>query len=261
MLSSIIVIARRSLSLAAILVTTSCSKSAHETVKYEPISPEPVASGAPVVVDQPAPTGDPPSTLVPAPAPTPFSPPPSLPPAPPTVVLPANNHAIDPTSLIAGARAYAPPGARLRKINVRYVGSNGRVDLGASTYKASIRYSFRVPPIPAQQTPGAPVGVVTPAQHFPDIIVTYEGAGGRVYYDELGDSLGSNVEPQCTLAQVWAGAIAAGAPRDAVANVMYPASLSAHSWNFYIEGTAANGAPLFHVTIDDTTCRKADDLF
>jgi hypothetical protein len=43
---------------------------------------------------------------------------------------------------------------------------------------------------------------------------------------------------------------------------MYPGGplVGAHAWNFYIDGTAANGAPLFRVTVDDTTCRaKADN--
>jgi len=96
--------------------------------------------------------------------------------------------------------------------------------------------------------------VVTPAKHFPDTIVSYEGSSVTAVADEVGD-LGwpAESDPVCSLAQVWAAAIAAGAPPSAVADVTFPADTAngKRVWNFSIQGT--NGV-LFHAFVDDITC-------
>jgi hypothetical protein len=232
-----------------------CTKPNIDVVVAEPIAPPPSAS-APE-----APTASRPG-LIDTPGARPDAPP-SVAPAPPATVTPttspgpADNRAVDPSTLLADARARVPAGSILSSLEVHYVGTNGRVDLGAPTYKAWIRYRFRREPIPAEQVPGAPVGVVKPAQHFPDTIVHYEGSTVNVIADQVGD-LGSpaNGDPACSLAQVWAGARAAGAPANAVADATYPASMvGGRVWNFYVQGTASNGAPLFHAYIDDPGCK------
>ncbi len=174
----------------------------------------------------------------------------------------AGGRGVDPTALIAAARARAPKGSKLTYLRAHFVGANGLVDLTARSYKASIVYAFSLPPIPAKQKPGAPVGVVTPAQYFPDTIVRFEGADVTVTTDTIPLSMHAKAdsEPRCSLAQVWAGARAAGAPANAVAEVSFPAGMSRErQWNFHIAGTGANGAPVFAANIDDATCRQTLD--
>jgi hypothetical protein len=187
------------------------------------------------------------------PTPGPTTPGPKTPAPPPF----ADIHAVDPSALIENARARAPRGSKLTRLRAHFAGSNGLVDLAAPGYKANLRYTFSLPPIPAKQAPNAPLGVVTPAKYFPDTIVFYEGPDVNVGTDELGD-MGAHAtsEPKCTIAQVWAAAVAAGAPANAVADVTFPAEMSGGGrWNFYITGPGANGAGGFHTTIDDSTCK------
>ncbi len=156
---------------------------------------------------------------------------------------------VDVSAFLPVARSRAPQGSSFSKLRVHLVGASGVVDLGAPSYKASVMVRFRLPPVPAVQKPGAPPGVMVPAKYFPDTVIRLEGSVQTTSQDPFGGmGMGAKAEPHCTVKEVWRGAIAAGAPADAVADVTFPSDLRPTAWNFYVDGAK------FNVLVDDATC-------
>jgi hypothetical protein len=171
--------------------------------------------------------------------------------------LPGGPHAVDALALLSKAREVAGVGedVGLKGLVVRHVGSSGLVDLAPTTYEARIEYWYiKKAALPDAGT--APIGASSPQHASAKEWIVHVVAGGMraPAKQNISGSIPDAVPPpHCPLSRLWASAIRAGAPKDAVAVLSYGYAdpfldNEHHGWVFSIEGTE------FMWNMSDKTC-------
>jgi hypothetical protein len=157
------------------------------------------------------------------------------------------------------ARAIAPD-AELARASINYVSSSGRVELPvqktgtADFHKRGIVFDFRSPRIAGKPGPPDQLGRPTwgngPGAGC--IIELTAGGPGTRGADNMrvrqrddstpgcGESIAAG--PRCSLAQVWAIAIARGAPQDALADILFKVVDAKPRWKLTITDWSRIGA-------------------
>ncbi len=169
-----------------------------------------------------------------------------------TAVPPGENlNAYDAVSGYGGVAAFAGPGAELIEMTVVHARSDGTVDLEAK-YAPRVEYELVRPDVPSKEDEALPVGARGKSSGFEAVNVTIRKPaiwsvtvnGNRHDERHLGmdrrfSGKGSAPAdwkkeavppPTCSLKKLWAAAIEAGAPRDAVAEIRY----DEEGWRFRI---------------------------
>jgi hypothetical protein len=155
--------------------------------------------------------------------------------------LPGWPSALDPVAMLPQmqARVGGSQPLELGSLEVRYLGSSGKLDVTGKGYTPSLVYQFvHHPPGPAETA--RPLGVPAP----PRPVATAH----TVKIDRIGVITDKNAvavmapqpvpPPRCSTAQVWAAALASGAPEAALATVRYQlGNDGAGRWKFEIAGT------------------------
>lgn len=168
-----------------------------------------------------------------------------------------NPAAFDPIAMLPTAQAMAGEGAQLLGIDMRFVRSDGTMDLTATYNPApSTTYAFMIEVPPPPDAPPVGVGGYTGGNFYQQMEVIAErpgqprrvtevGGGGRLEYTYVTQGLRLNPStprgsapstaialPTCSLAALWAEAIRRDAPRDAVATITYDQT----GYRFSIQG-------------------------
>jgi hypothetical protein len=155
--------------------------------------------------------------------------------------LPGWPSALDPVAMLPQMQARVGRGqpVELGSMEVRYLGSSGKLDVGGKDYMPSIVYRFvHHPPVPAETA--RPLGVPPPSRPFATThTVTIYRAGVVTETDVIAPMAPRPVPPpRCSTGQVWAAAMAAGAPEGALAILRYRVGDDgAGRWLFEIDGT------------------------
>jgi hypothetical protein len=183
-----------------------------------------------------------------------------LPESPP---VPGAPHEVDPIASLSDARKVSGEHRDLQSIEIRYVKSDGRVDLEGPGYSGTIKYVFmsQEAPEPAPD-PSRPLGAPQPTKPMStQVTVRIERKG--IWADPVSfPGMGERVsDPRCSIVDVWKAAIGAGVPKDAVAILLYQESTtigvtpegrmvrrSGPTWHFRVEGTSHD------LDIDDPSC-------
>ena len=157
-----------------------------------------------------------------------------------TWFITGNTHKYDPIAYFSGIQKFAGSGMRLVRMTATHVRSDGTLDLFAD-YNPTVEYQF-VRPAPAAPLP--PVGAgrqaaIEPSYEHTTVLAYRPWADEWDYYRNLYRNYGMRktvfeetyadpgVEqkivdaPECPFAAFWKQAIAAGAPSDAVATIVY----------------------------------------
>jgi hypothetical protein len=169
-------------------------------------------------------------------------------------------HHVVPEEVLPHAKELALPGSRLSSIHAAYVASDGTLDLDAPAGhgRSRLEATYVIEPPPAPVDPSAPLGAPKPMREpYRGSMVELDLAGYRVSNEGTGGVLGFTYastpvpDPHCTTREVWAAAMRAGAPSNAVAQLSYEASFSGAkaSWSFKIDDTS------YAFTIGDPECR------
>ena len=155
--------------------------------------------------------------------------------------LPGWPSALDPVAMLPQmqARVGGTQPVELGSVEVRYLGSSGRLDITGKGYTPSLVYQFvHHPPAPAETA--RPLGVPPPSRPFATTrTVTIDRAGVVTETDVIAVVAPRPVpRPRCSTGQVWAAAMASGAPEAALATVRYQlGDDGAGRWKFEIAGT------------------------
>jgi hypothetical protein len=166
------------------------------------------------------------------------------------------NH-YDPVGAYAGVAAYAGPGAMLVKMEIWHLRADGTIDLEAK-YAPRAMYDFVRPAVKSAADEALPVGARGTTTGFETVAVEISEPrmwsvtinGNRHDERHLGMDrrYGGNGSgpadakehalppPTCALKALWADAIAAGAPKDAVADIRYERD----GWRFTIADIGFN---------------------
>ncbi|MCW5802742.1 MAG: hypothetical protein KIT31_10175 [Deltaproteobacteria bacterium] len=145
----------------------------------------------------------------------------------------APSPALATTALLAAAREQAQaqkPHLAAAAIEYRYARADGTLDPAYG----ELRVEFRAPPPgdDASRPVGAPVREHAPESADADCPTWTFTARTGAWEAELGACMPTvALAPRCTVAQVWHRAIAAGAPKDALATLAF----STAGWRFLIE--------------------------
>ncbi len=163
----------------------------------------------------------------------------SKPPAPPTTAgLVGFPKSVDPIKSLAAARKTTER-RLLRGITAEGVKSDGTVDVDKPAGR--IRYEFQSPPgqgpqpkrppdtLPRRPYCGRQTVHITKKGLYADPDVAGYLCSPR-HYDELPD-------PRCNMKDVWARAIAKGAPKDHLARIEYYRAHAGPAWRFELPGT------------------------
>lgn len=173
-----------------------------------------------------------------------------------TADLPGDARAFDPFAAVPAVAAYAGDGSEIVKIDVRLVRADGTMDLKASySPKPDVTYRFaREVERPSNAPPPGAGGANTGPWYETIDVRAYE-PGQRRRRTTIGGNTNSTVTytnkglerdtqaprsgvietlpaPRCSIQDMFADAIAEGAPADAVANVTYDAD----GYEFTISG-------------------------
>lgn len=165
--------------------------------------------------------------------------------------LPGWPSALDPVALLPDMRGRGSRGEALElgSIEVRFLGSSGKLDVTGKGYAPALVYKFvHQPPAPAETA--RPLGVPAPPRPLAtEYTVTIDRSGVVSERDAMAMVPPRPVAPpRCSTAQVWAAATAAGAPQDALATLRYRHSEGAARWSFEIATTD------IRFEIDDGSC-------
>lgn len=171
------------------------------------------------------------------------------------------------TKATAAARSIASD-AELSRVEVNFVSSDGRVELptkptgSMDTHTLGIRFFFRSPKLsgaPAPHAPGAPAfGTSYGSGCMIEVDAQGPGTRGadnlrvRQRDGDCGESMPT--PPRCSLAAVWAAAIAKGARGSALADLRLAQHDGKRRWTFEIFDWDKPGAfevPVFQANIDD----------
>ncbi|MEJ7731023.1 MAG: hypothetical protein WKG00_17630 [Polyangiaceae bacterium] len=167
--------------------------------------------------------------------------------------LPGWPSALDPVALLPQMQARVGRGrpVELGSVEIRYLSSSGRFDVTGKGYSPSLVYQFVHRP-PAPEETARPLGVPPPARPFATThTVTIDGAGLVTETDVIAVMAPRPVPPpRCSTAQVWAAAMASGAPEAALATLRYQlGNDGAGRWKFDIAETDIG------LEIADGSCR------
>jgi hypothetical protein len=161
------------------------------------------------------------------------------PPGPPTtggiVGFPTN---VDTLKSLNGARAVTRR-RLLRNVTIEGVRSDGSIDLTEGPGRA--RYVFQSAEGEGAQPPREPGSL--PRRHYCGKQTVHLRSEGFVADPDITDypcapaHTDALPEPRCSLSEVWAHAIRAGAPRNRMARIEYFRSRSGPAWKFELPGT------------------------
>jgi hypothetical protein len=161
------------------------------------------------------------------------------PPGPPTtegiVGFAAN---VDVLKSLNGARAVTKR-RLLRNITIEGVRSDGTIDLTEGPGRA--RYVFQSPEGEGAQPPREPGSL--PRRHYCGKQTVHLRNEGLVADPDITDypcaaqHADALPEPRCSLSEVWAHAVRAGAPKNRMARIEYYRSRSGPAWKFELPGT------------------------
>jgi hypothetical protein len=155
--------------------------------------------------------------------------------------LPGWPSALDPVAMLPEMRARVGRGEafELGSLEVRYLGSSGKLDITGKGYTPMLTYQFvHHPPAPAEAA--RPLGVPSPSRPVATaVVVTIDRTGLATETDVMAILAPRPVPPpRCSTAQVWAAAIAHGAPQAALATLRYRlGNEGAGRWTFEIAET------------------------
>jgi len=162
----------------------------------------------------------------------------SIPPAPPTTAgLTGYPKAVDPVKSLALARTLTPRNL-LRGISADWVERTGLVDLAAH---GRVRYFFQSAVGQGPQPKREP-GTLARRPYCGRQTVTLSKAGAEADVDNAEAACASPAldplpEPHCTMADIWAYALAHGVTKDRVAHIEYYRASAGPAWRFDIGGT------------------------
>jgi len=172
-------------------------------------------------------------------------------------------HAVAPLEYQARAREMVrfEPSATLRSIAVVYGDTRGLVDLDAADYKGMVDYAFELPVHEAiPEAPPVRPGLPTPPRPNPTLRIVkrvrLDANGMRVEEggaDTSAAPLQHPVAPRCSMAQLWAAALHAGAPSTAVARISFDAAAPG-LWHFVVNGS--NAVPAVTIDVSNETCQR-----
>ena len=166
--------------------------------------------------------------------------------------FPGSRTSFDPIAAYPKVAKLAGAGARLKKIEARYVRSDGTMNLDSSDYESSVRYTFTRKYSGDEKS--APPGTGGPRGDYEIVEVviikprTYTksrggGCSSRSTKEQLTPYMwrrafrspekGPDVAPpQCTFSQLWKKAAGKGMPRNGVAIIEY----TRHGYRFSMQG-------------------------
>ncbi|MCB9456078.1 MAG: hypothetical protein H6671_08835 [Anaerolineaceae bacterium] len=152
----------------------------------------------------------------------------------------------EPFVALPGIFEYAGAGAELVSIDLRYVRSDGTMDLTAESYRPRAEYTFVRPAAPPADAPPIGAGGSVSGQWYERVTieayqpgqwrhVTTISGGVSTEYSYMNQGMERDIDspisskppviarPECSLAEMWEAAKKQDAPQDAVATITYNA--------------------------------------
>lgn len=181
--------------------------------------------------------------------------------------VPGDAANFEPFTALPEVFEYAGAGAELVSIDLRYVRSDGTMDLTAESYQPRVEYVFVRPAAPPADAPPIGAGGSTTGQWYERVTieaykpgqwrhVTTISGGVSTEYSYMNQGMERDIasptstkstviaRPECSLAAMWEAAKKQDAPQDAVAIITY----NAQGYDFRISALSIS----LHF---DTDCR------